>query len=144
MNSLADVNINLTPIIAATLDCAEHNPQLYPLKDAFRNLQLGFFWIHSADKQLNQESGEDSIVHQERPMAIRPPSMISNEDRFAFIKDRILALNSDIQNYTSEVSLPPEIKYKINRGYDNFTEAYFNVDIALEYYNQLTNEKRKK
>lgn len=137
MNSISEIATGIRPIMEVTLECADKHPQLFPLKDVFHDLQLAFFWLKSADYYLTNEESSESILHETQTKPPKLPSLINMEERFEFIKKHLRLLHKGVESYTTDLSLPPDVKYRIDRGYDKLMEAHFNIDIANNYYEQI-------
>ena len=131
-------------IMATNIICLRDNPELYTLKTANHDMQLAFYWITEASREMQSSLEETTLDTQtdELPSGlVKPPSLIGVREQLKFMKTGLKTITDKMFEYLMETPLSPATEYKLKQGYNKLKEAEFNAIIAQSYYEQIEQDR---
>jgi hypothetical protein len=141
MNSIPEVILKIVPVIRVTLDCYANNRALFPLQNAIHNLQLSTYWLKEANRSIPKEDEiQTSPGEQVHIPMITSPTLLTTGEHFNYISSELRKIQNEVENYYETTTLPTSTYHKLQRGSDQIMEALFNLEIAINHYEQLRRE----
>lgn len=146
MTSINEVGLKLIPIINIALTVLNKENQLNPIQQVVHNLQMSIYWLKTAYQDL-KEYTKDAVTTDNESIdttTIPIPTLFSTQDQLNFIKTSLEDLTKGLDQVSESLSSVPSVQYKVQRGMDKLYEGLFNNDLAINYYQQLTNGRTRK
>lgn len=147
MTNIQEILERLGPILEVNIGTYYRNKELFPLQDAQHGMQVGFRWLKLANEELGK-SGVGKVLEQKgeqtRETIIKPPTLLGTTEQLSYMREQLISIVEELEDYKDETSLPSRIQYKIDRGYDKLVEALFDTETAHIHFNQLENYGRSK
>jgi hypothetical protein len=140
MTELHQVIHKVVPVVRVVLDWYGQNKQLYTLQESVHDLQLSINWLLLAVKELPEHDNE--LVQGGQPMSRPPmittPTMISAQDHYNYAKAELADAHKLLEQYVNSNTLPQTTNHKIMVAGDRLMESIFNINLAIQYYEQPT------
>lgn len=142
MNSILDIIIKLPALIGVSIEMHRRVPQLYTVRDITYHLQMTYYWLKYANKELKDLTESVDLIESEGEGEHKfvIPTLIGVPEQLEYLKIHLTSLAKDTVEYGDNTPLPNTIKYKIERSYDNMMLALFNTDLSTNYYGQLAKQ----
>lgn len=141
MASIFEILVKLPEPLSCAINCFSKNPILSPLKDVVHNLQLSYYYLKDADEEMRSMSNSIELTQEgsEQKMPVAP-SLIGTQEQLEYLKKHLIEMRKDIRSYLITVDIPQEVYYNVRRGYDKITEALFNTNITVTYYDEYNKQ----
>lgn len=145
MTSINEAGLKLIPIINTALTVLNKENQLTHIQQVVHNLQMSIYWLKTAYQDL-KEYTKDAVTTDNESIdtTIPTPTLFSTQDQLNFIKTSLEDLTKGLDQVSESLSRVPSVQYKVQRGMDKLYEGLFNNDLAINYYQQLTNGRTRK
>lgn len=146
MTSITESGTKLIPIIDMALTVLNKENQLAPLQHVIHNLQMAMFWLKTANKDLTvyTQGTIDTETEKESNASLPIPTLFSTQDQLEFIKTSLETITKELNELNDSLASVPSVQYKIQRGFDKIHEGLFNNELAINYYQQITNARTRK
>lgn len=141
MNDIKEITFELLPIMDAAIQLASKYIKIQPFQSAVHNLQLSVYWFKEAEKELDKARiVEESLtsVDEEVQRNTKAPTLLGANDFFNYLSSKLIKLSMEVNYYKETHTLPPNVVYNLERGYDKLMETKFNLQIGEMYYGELT------
>lgn len=140
MNSIYELMCKLPQVVETAINCYAKNQSLFAVKDGTYCLQMTWYWWKSAETELLKNPDGD-IVATAGDNTVRQlpksPTLISSSEQLEYMISQLDTLGKEAKQFMDEACLPPEVQYRVERGYDRLTEAMFNMQIAVIHNAEL-------
>lgn len=143
MNNIAEIMLQLPPVIGVTLDTHRAVPQLFSIRDITYHLQMCYYWLRTANTEMRALQGSDGITEGlEGGHKLFIPTLLGPTEQLAYISKQLIEITQDTWDYIDNTPMPSEVKYKLDQAYNNMMQALFNTELSTTYYDQLTRGQR--
>lgn len=140
MTEIHQVIHKVVPVVRVVLDWYGQNKQLYTLQESVHDLQLSINWLLLAVKEIPQPA--DELVQGGQPMGRPPmittPTLISAQEHYNYAKAELSDAHKQLEQFVATNALPETTSRKILVAGDRLMESIFNINLAMQYYEQPT------
>lgn len=145
MTSINESGTRLVPIIDTALTVLNKENQLAPLQHVIHNLQMAMFWLKIANNDLIEYTKDSVTITTEEDELLQSlpiPTLFSTQDQLNFIRTSLETVIKELDVFQDTLVSIPSVQYKIQRSYDKVYEGLFNNELAINYYQQITDARK--